>query len=69
MPTEFRPAAWVSSTNIYEVNLRQYTAEGTFLAFSKHLTRLKDMGVEVLHVRAMLIPTLSLEQLMSLRHW
>jgi alpha-amylase len=48
MSTEFRPAAWVSSTNIYEVNLRQYTAEGTYLAFSKHLPRLKDMGVEVI---------------------
>lgn len=34
--------------NIYEVNVRQYTAEGTFEAFAKHLTRLKDMGVDVL---------------------
>lgn len=39
---------WVPSTNIYEVNLRQYTKEGTFKAFSKHLPRLKDMGVEVI---------------------
>jgi alpha-amylase len=39
---------WVSNTNIYEVNLRQYTKEGTFQAFSKHLPRLKDMGVEVI---------------------
>lgn len=48
MPTDFKPARWVHSTNIYEVNLRQYTAEGTFAAFAKHLPRLKDMGVEVL---------------------
>lgn len=39
---------WSYSTNIYEVNLRQYTPEGTFAAFSKHLPRLKDMGVQVL---------------------
>lgn len=40
--------AWSYSTNIYEVNVRQYTVEGTFSAFSKHLPRLKDMGVQVL---------------------
>jgi len=39
---------WVATTNIYEVNLRQYTKEGTFKAFAKHLPRLKDMGVEVI---------------------
>ncbi len=48
MLTDFKPADWVHSTNIYEVNLRQYTAEGTFAAFAKHLPRLKDMGVEVI---------------------
>ncbi len=41
-------ADWVANTNIYEVNIRQYTAEGTFNAFAKSLPRLKDMGVEVL---------------------
>ncbi len=41
-------AGWISSTNIYEVNIRQYTAEGTFIAFAKALPRLKDMGVETL---------------------
>ena len=39
---------WSYSTNIYEVNVRQYTPEGTFAAFSKSLPRLKDMGVQVL---------------------
>ena len=48
MSTDIKPAQWVHSTNIYEVNLRQYTSEGTFTAFAKHLPRLKDMGVEVL---------------------
>lgn len=48
MTTDFKPAEWVHSTNIYEVNLRQYTAEGTFNAFATHLPRLKDMGVEII---------------------
>jgi len=39
---------WSSSSNIYEVNLRQYTPEGTFEAFSRHLPRLRDMGVKIL---------------------
>ncbi len=32
--------------NIYEVNVRQYTVEGTINAFAKHLDRLKKMGVQ-----------------------
>src|SRR5688572_29956083 len=39
---------WIKSTNIYEVNLRQYTAEGTINAFAKELPRLKEMGVKTL---------------------
>lgn len=39
---------WVATTNIYEVNLRQYSAEGNFRAFAKELPRLKDMGIETL---------------------
>ena len=44
----FQPPAWVHTTNIYEVNVRQYTEEGTFRAFLQHLPRLKDMGVQTL---------------------
>ncbi|MEQ1624851.1 MAG: alpha-amylase family glycosyl hydrolase, partial [Sediminibacterium sp.] len=40
--------AWIMNGNIYEVNVRQYTPEGTFKAFSEHLQRLKDMGVHTL---------------------
>jgi glycosidase len=36
--------------NIYEVNIRQYTPEGTFKAFSPHLPRLKKMGVDILWI-------------------
>jgi alpha-amylase len=39
---------WSYSANIYEINLRQYTPEGTFGAFLKHLPRLKDMGIKIL---------------------
>ena len=40
--------SWSENANIYEVNLRQYTPEGTITAFETHLSRLKDMGVKIL---------------------
>src|SRR5580704_16372142 len=40
--------AWILQANIYEVNVRQYTREGTLKAFAKHLDRLKAMGVQTL---------------------
>lgn len=40
--------AWILQGNIYEVNVRQYTPEGTFNAFAKNLDRLKEMGVQTL---------------------
>jgi alpha-amylase len=48
MTEGFRTPDWVYSSNIYEVNLRQYTAEGTIAAFMREMPRLKDMGIEVL---------------------
>ena len=39
---------WSKNATIYEVNVRQYTPEGTFNAFSEHLPRLKEMGVDIL---------------------
>ena len=39
---------WIMQGNIYEVNVRQYTPEGTFKAFEKSLDRLKEMGVQTL---------------------
>src|SRR6187399_3326769 len=41
------PPAWAASANLYEVNIRQYTPEGTFEAFRQHLPRLKKMGVDI----------------------
>jgi glycosidase len=48
MSYDFKPLDWTHNTNIYEVNIRQYTKEGSFKAFSKELPRLKDMGVKTL---------------------
>jgi len=43
-----RHVAWSLNANIYEVNIRQYTPEGTFKAFQQHLGRLQKMGVDIL---------------------
>ncbi len=48
MKTTFKKTTWADSATMYEVNIRQYTPEGTFKAFQKHLSRLKDMGVTIL---------------------
>jgi glycosidase len=37
-----------NTSNIYEVNIRQYTPEGTFKAFETHIPRLKETGVDIL---------------------
>jgi glycosidase len=41
-------ARWSRQATIYEVNIRQYTPEGTFKAFAQHLPRLARMGVGIL---------------------
>ncbi len=48
MTCDFKPLDWTHNTNIYEVNIRQYTKEGSFKAFSRELPRLKDMGVKTI---------------------
>jgi alpha-amylase len=48
MNIQFEPVRWSLNTNLYEVNIRQYTKEGTFQAFGYELPRLHDMGVKVL---------------------
>ncbi|RZL14705.1 MAG: DUF3459 domain-containing protein [Hymenobacter sp.] len=47
-PLPFAHPAWILQGNIYEVNVRQYTPEGTLNAFAKHLDRLQKMGVQTL---------------------
>src|ERR1035437_4386086 len=39
---------WSKNSVLYEVNVRQYTPEGTFKAFAEHLPRLKSLGIDVL---------------------
>ncbi len=39
---------WSINANIYEVNTRQFSPEGTFDAFEEHLDRLQDLGVDIL---------------------
>ncbi|MGE3183012.1 MAG: alpha-amylase family glycosyl hydrolase, partial [Phycisphaerae bacterium] len=46
--TAGNPLQSVSGATIYEVNLRQYTPEGTFEAFRREIPRLKSLGVGIL---------------------
>ncbi len=41
---------WSKNANIYEVNIRQFSEEGTIKAFTKHMPRLKNMGVDILWI-------------------
>ena len=40
--------SWTKNAVMYEVNVRQFTPEGTFNAFSKHLPRIKELGVDII---------------------
>jgi glycosidase len=48
MSTAFPIVSWGNGTNIYEVNIRQYTKKGSFRSFMNHIPRLKDMGIDIL---------------------
>lgn len=58
-PTKVNHNEWSRNAVIYEVNIRQYTPEGTFNAFTQHLQRLKSLGVNILWI--MPINPISLE--------
>lgn len=47
-PATVRHVDWARHANIYEVNVRQFTPEGTFAGVCSHLPRLQRMGVELL---------------------
>ena len=47
-PTKVVHPGWSRDAVIYEVNVRQFTPEGTFQAFDRELPRLKDLGVDIL---------------------
>lgn len=46
--TRIQHPEWSRNAVIYEVNLRQYTPEGTLKAFDAELSRLKELGVDIL---------------------
>ena len=48
MATSFDKVDWAIGATIYEVNIRQYTTEGTFNAFQQHIPRLAAMGIKIL---------------------
>ncbi|HPE86173.1 MAG: alpha-amylase family glycosyl hydrolase [Bacteroidales bacterium] len=39
---------WSKNATIYEVNIRQYSDDGTFEAFTRSIPRLKEMGIDIL---------------------
>lgn len=45
---ELKHPEWSKNATIYEVNIRQFTPEGTFKAFVPHLPRLKEMGIDII---------------------
>lgn len=47
-PTTVHHPEWSRSAVIYEVNVRQFTPEGTFEAFLPQIERLRDLGVDIL---------------------
>lgn len=48
MSQQFKKVDWFYTANVYEVNLRQYTAAGSLRAFLEELPRLRRMGVQTL---------------------
>jgi glycosidase len=46
--SEIAHPEWSKNVILYEVNVRQYTKEGTFQSFATHLPRLRDLGIDVL---------------------
>ena len=45
---QFQHAEWTRNATIYQINTRQFTAEGTFRAAERELPRLKELGVAIL---------------------
>src|SRR5204862_3534658 len=40
--------AWTRNADIYEVNVRQFTPDGTLKGVQAHLSRLKALGVDII---------------------
>ena len=46
--TPVKTVEWAKNASIYEVNVRQFSPEGTFKGLEKQLPRLKAMGIDIL---------------------
>ncbi len=46
--SDFKQPEWTKNAVIYEVNIRQYSPEGTFNKVTEDLQRIKDLGVDVI---------------------
>lgn len=46
--TQVKHPDWSTKVSIYEVNVRQFTKEGTFKALESHLPRLKELGTDII---------------------
>jgi cyclomaltodextrinase / maltogenic alpha-amylase / neopullulanase len=46
--TTINPPEWSYNASIYEVNIRQFSEEGTFEAFRRELPRIREMGVDII---------------------
>ena len=44
----FRNVPWSRHATVYEVNIRQFSEEGTFKAFESKIPELRDLGVGIL---------------------
>src|SRR5687768_12667920 len=42
------PPDWSRDAVVYEINVRQFTPEGTFAALQRHIPRLDSLGVDIL---------------------
>lgn len=45
---EIKHPEWVKNATLYELNVRQFSAEGTFKAVEQQLPRLKKMGIDII---------------------
>ena len=48
----FQSPEWAVNTNIYKVNIRQFSEEGTFQAVARDLPRLQELGVNILWLKS-----------------
>lgn len=46
--SQLKTPGWAYNATIYEVNIRQFTKEGTIKSFETHLNRLNDLGVDII---------------------